>query len=114
MKAVAAGALALLGILLLASVSRLPLWVPIYYAVMSVITFATYRADKAAARKGTRRIRETTLLGLGLLGGWPGALAGQQVYRHKTQKQPFRALFFASVALNVVTLAWVTWGMFAS
>ena len=45
------------------------------------------------------------LLVLGLAGGWPGAILGQQCFRHKTQKQPFRTWFFISVALNVAALA---------
>lgn len=43
--------------------------------------------------------------GAGLAGGWPGAILGQQCFRHKTQKQPFRTWFFISVALNVAALA---------
>ncbi len=43
--------------------------------------------------------------GAGLVGGWPGAILGQQCFRHKTQKQPFRTWFFISVALNVAALA---------
>lgn len=35
----------------------------------------------------------------------PGAILGQQCFRHKTQKQPFRTRFFISVALNVAALA---------
>ena len=62
-------------------------------------------ADKLAARKAWRRVPETTLLVLGLAGGWPGAILGQQCFRHKTQKQPFRTWFFISVALNVAALA---------
>ena len=64
-----------------------------------------YGADKLAARKAWRRVPETTLLVLGLAGGWPGAILGQQCFRHKTQKQPFRTRFFISVALNVAALA---------
>jgi uncharacterized membrane protein YsdA (DUF1294 family) len=30
---------------------------------------------------------------------------GQQLFRHKTQKQPFRRYFFISVMLNVVVTA---------
>ena len=60
---------------------------------------------RLAARKAWRRVPETTLLVLGLAGGWPGAILGQQCFRHKTQKQPFRTRFFISVALNVAALA---------
>jgi uncharacterized membrane protein YsdA (DUF1294 family) len=49
-------------------------------------------------------VPESTLLIFGLVGGWPGAILGQQVFRHKTQKQPFRTYFFISVMMNVVVL----------
>ncbi len=71
----------------------------------SLLTWLIYGADKLAARKAWRRVPETTLLVLGLVGGWPGAILGQQCFRHKTQKQPFRTWFFISVALNVAALA---------
>lgn len=33
-----------------------------------------------------------------------GALAAQQLFRHKTQKQPFKTWFILSVALNLVAV----------
>jgi uncharacterized membrane protein YsdA (DUF1294 family) len=42
------------------------------------------------------------LLGLALFGGALGALIGQQVFRHKTQKQPFRSLLWGAALINVV------------
>ena len=40
------------------------------------------------------------------LGGWPGALVGRKVFRHKTSKQPFRTIFWCTVIANCVVLAW--------
>lgn len=77
------------------------LWVLVLYIGVSVITFVAYGIDKSAARLKRRRIAETTLILLGMLGGWPGAIVGQQVYRHKTAKVTFRAVFWASVLINV-------------
>ncbi|ELI9957814.1 DUF1294 domain-containing protein, partial [Salmonella enterica] len=38
--------------------------------------------------------------------GWPGAIVGQQLFRHKTQKQPFKTYFIVSVIVStVVTVA---------
>ncbi|ELE9839734.1 DUF1294 domain-containing protein, partial [Salmonella enterica] len=53
-----------------------------------------------------RRVPESTLLVFGVVGGWPGAIVGQQLFRHKTQKQPFKTYFIVSVIVStVVTVA---------
>jgi uncharacterized membrane protein YsdA (DUF1294 family) len=41
------------------------------------------------------------LLLFGVVGGWGGAIAAQQLFRHKTQKQPFKTYFIISVIVNV-------------
>jgi uncharacterized membrane protein YsdA (DUF1294 family) len=79
------------------------------YAIGSVATFAAYAWDKSAARSAGRRISERTLHLLALLGGWPGALLAQQVLRHKSRKQPFRIVFWFTVALNCGALVWFLW-----
>lgn len=75
------------------------------YLSLGIITFAVYAWDKAAARRGAWRVPEATLHVLAVLGGWPGALAAQQVLRHKTRKQPFRTVFWFTVGLNSAALA---------
>lgn len=75
------------------------------YAVASVACFIAYALDKSAARKGRRRTPERTLLLLGLAGGWPGALAAQQLLRHKSAKTSFLAKFWLTVVLNLAALA---------
>ncbi|WP_137844598.1 DUF1294 domain-containing protein [Microbacterium sp. 2FI] len=82
----------------------LPWWMPALYVAMSVIAFATYGIDKAAARRGGQRVSEQTLLTLGLVCGWPGALVAQQLFRHKTRKRSFRRAFWRTVVLNVLLL----------
>jgi uncharacterized membrane protein YsdA (DUF1294 family) len=77
------------------------------YLAMSLLCFCSYALDKSAARRGERRTPESRLLVLGLLGGWPGALLAQQWLRHKTVKQPFRSMFWASVAVNVAGFLWL-------
>jgi uncharacterized membrane protein YsdA (DUF1294 family) len=71
---------------------------------VNLLTLLIYGVDKLAACKSWRRIPEATLLLFGVVGGWPGAIAGQQLFRHKTQKQPFRTYFYLSVGVNVVAL----------
>lgn len=80
---------------------RLPQQLGYLYLALSVLTFLLYWQDKAAARRGLRRTRESTLLLFGLLGGWPGAVLAQQTLRHKSVKTEFRVKFWLSVSLNV-------------
>ena len=78
-----------------------PLWVLFLYLGVSAITFGSYAIDKSAARLKQRRVAETSLILLGMLGGWPGAILAQQLLRHKTAKPSFRAVFWTSVLVNV-------------
>ena len=68
--------------------------------ILSIITFAAYGFDKLAARRGSGRISERALHLLSLCGGWPGALAGQLLFRHKTRKTSFQLCFWLTVLVN--------------
>ncbi|MEY4591750.1 MAG: hypothetical protein RIR18_645 [Pseudomonadota bacterium] len=72
---------------------------------VSLLAFAMYWADKKAALRNERRIPELRLLLVGVLGGWPGALLAQQLFRHKTKKTSFRVVFWLTVILNVAIVA---------
>lgn len=72
------------------------------YVGVSIICFMAYAIDKSAARGGGWRTAESTLLVLGLAGGWPGAILAQQLLRHKSNKPSFRSAFWGTVVLNVV------------
>jgi uncharacterized membrane protein YsdA (DUF1294 family) len=77
-----------------------PGWVGVAYLVASVVCFVVYAIDKSAAVRGGWRVSESTLILLGLAGGWPGAILAQQLLRHKSSKTSFRAVFWGSVLLN--------------
>ncbi len=79
------------------------------YGLASLVTFIAYGLDKRAARLGRRRTPEGTLHTLELLGGWPGALAAQRVFRHKTVDRGFLAVFWLIVTLHVFGWALVGW-----
>ncbi|WP_395305999.1 DUF1294 domain-containing protein [Enterobacter sp. ECC-019] len=79
--------------------------VVVWFLLINVLTMIMYGADKMAARKGMRRVPEATLLVFGVTGGWTGAIVGQQLFRHKTQKQPFKTYFFISVVVSIAMMA---------
>ena len=90
-------------------------WLVAYLAGVNVATFSAYAYDKSVARtdavQRTRlwRVPESALHLMTLCGGTPAAFAGQRVLRHKTMKQPFRAWFWAIVALQLVLLSLWIW-----
>ncbi|HTG82213.1 MAG TPA: DUF1294 domain-containing protein [Geobacteraceae bacterium] len=76
------------------------------YLIASALAFTAYGIDKAAAVGGRWRIPEALLHLLGLVGGWPGALVAQRIFRHKTRKAPFRVVFWSSAVLNTAVALW--------
>lgn len=79
------------------------------YAVVSIITFCVYGLDKRAAVRGRWRTPEATLHLLELLGGFPGAMVAQRVFRHKRAKVSYLVVFWLIVLLHAA--AWITWGV---
>ncbi|WP_041522080.1 DUF1294 domain-containing protein [Gilvimarinus agarilyticus] len=88
-------------------INRVPpvlLWL---YLGVSIFTYLLYAWDKSSAQHNRRRTPEATLHWLALIGGWPGALFAQQHLRHKSRKQPFRAVFWLTVLINIGTLIYL-------
>jgi uncharacterized membrane protein YsdA (DUF1294 family) len=78
---------------------------PILYAYLigiSVIALLFYGYDKYQARHHGFRVPEIILHAITLAGGTPGALLGQQVFRHKTSKRSFRVWFYLIVLVQVI------------
>ena len=77
----------------------------VWLAVINLLTFIVYGADKRRARKGKWRVPEKTLFLLPLLGGSIGALLGMRVFHHKTKHWYFvwgiPAILLAQIALAV-------------
>ncbi len=82
-----------------------PLLLGLYYGLLSLLSYAVYARDKAAAQARRQRVPERLLHLLALLGGWPGALLAQRRLRHKLRKTAFRAVFWLTVLLNLAGLA---------
>lgn len=69
------------------------------FAVLSLLAFVLYGADKRKAKRKEWRIPEKTLLLTSFLGGALGGLAAMQLFRHKTKHWYF-------YAVNLLGLAW--------
>jgi uncharacterized membrane protein YsdA (DUF1294 family)/cold shock CspA family protein len=91
---------------LLVGNGRLPLLAPAAFFVISLATFLLYAFDKSAAMNQRWRTKESSLLVAGLLGGWPGALVAQGMFRHKSSKSSFQAAFWFTVIVNCAAIAW--------
>ena len=79
----------------------------LFVSIINVLTHWFYAQDKEAAQMGNRRVPENTLHLLSFLGGWPAAWLAQQRLRHKTQKQPFRKIYFCTIAFNILLILWL-------
>lgn len=63
-----------------------------YLILVNIVALAVFGIDKRKAVRHKYRIPEATLLGLALIGGAAGALAGMHLFHHKTRKPLFRAI----------------------
>ncbi len=83
----------------------------LFIGVMSLGAFLLFGWDKFCAIRSMRRIPENTLLWAALWGGSPGAVLGQQLFRHKTRKEPFRSrlrwILAGQVALAAAIAVWL-------
>ena len=71
------------------------------FVLVNLVTVLRFWQDKARAVAGERRIPESDLLGLALIGGSPGALLARRWFRHKTCKEPFSTQLFVIIALQI-------------
>ena len=61
-----------------------------YLIVINILAFILYGIDKKRARDHAWRISERMLIGIALIGGSVGAIAGMLLFRHKTRHWYFR------------------------
>lgn len=78
------------------------LW--IYLVVVNILAFALYGIDKYKAKAGAWRIPEKTLLGIAVLGGSVGAIAGMKTFHHKTKHWYFRYGLPALLAIQLTAV----------
>lgn len=78
--------------------------IPLIFAwlvIVSALAFLAFGWDKVCARAKWRRVPESTLLMIALIGGSIGARIGQHVFRHKTRKQPFARKLSTILILHI-------------
>ena len=83
----------------------------LWMSAWSVISVYVYRKDKNQAIARGLRVEELTLDALAVLGGWPGCILAQHLYRHKTRsayQRRFRALVIAWL-LAYVSIWYFLW-----
>ncbi|MGL1930583.1 MAG: cold shock and DUF1294 domain-containing protein [Desulfotalea sp.] len=83
-----------------------PIEIAYWVGMLSILTVFYYARDKAKAQSDRWRISEDKLHLFSVLGGWPGAVIAQQVFRHKTAKKSFQRVFWATVLVNCCVVAW--------
>ena len=61
----------------------------LYLLIINAVGFVLMLADKHKARRGRWRIPEATLMGVAMIGGSIGSIAGMYLVRHKTKHLKF-------------------------
>jgi uncharacterized membrane protein YsdA (DUF1294 family) len=92
----------------------MPIWpaLLLYLALVNLLTWHIWRLDKKYAVMREKRVPERALLTLCFFGGWPFALIGTQVFRHKNSKKAFIhkvyliAGFQAAILCATLLLLW--------
>jgi len=74
------------------------------YLIISLFTFVIYGIDKFLAKAGWKRVPERWFHTLSLIGGFPGAWLGMQIFNHKTSKAKFRWVLLASLLIHLAAV----------
>lgn len=83
-------------------------WLLCWLSAASLVTTVYFGIDKLLAKVGRGRIPERSLWLASFVGGSPGAWVGMQLFRHKTAKTSFQAVFRLVVVMQAILLAIVT------
>lgn len=71
-----------------------------WLVAINACTMLRFWQDKRRAIERTRRIPESDLLMLAVIGGSPGAFAARHLFRHKTRKEPFSTRLMVIAAMQ--------------
>ncbi len=85
----------------------------IYLLLINALGFLLMLADKYKAKKNLWRIPEASLLGVGIIGGSVGCLAGMYLVRHKTRHLKFTLGIPVILAFQIIALVIIVSNGFA-
>ena len=75
-----------------------------YLGIINLLAFCLMGSDKRRAKTGRWRISERTLFLSAILGGSLGAIAGMQLFRHKTRHRYFVIGMPAILLIQLIAL----------
>jgi len=82
------------------------MWFIASYLLLSLTTFICFGIDKRNAIRGQWRVSEKTLHLWSVIGGWPGALLAQRMFRHKTKKRSFIVMLWLGILTNLAVFSY--------
>jgi len=87
---------------------HIQLYATAYFAAVSLLAMVLTMYDKRAAKSGSRRIRESTLLLVSILGGSVAMFTTMRLIRHKTKHTKFMMGISVIIVLQIaaVLLIW--------
>lgn len=77
----------------------------VWLVIINFISVIVCMADKSRAKRGKRRVRESTLWALTLLGGGVGMYLTMRLIRHKTLHKSFMIGIPLIVILQIIALS---------
>lgn len=89
------------------SLTPFQLIVVIAFLIMTIIGFAAMGIDKAKAKSGTWRVKESTLFTIAALFGGVGTTIGMLVFRHKTKHWYFVVFMPLLAVINVLAIGFL-------
>lgn len=77
-------------------------WLVLWVVAANIVAFVLYGIDKRRAKRHAWRIPEAVLLGIAVVGGSIGAIAGMFLFRHKTKHPAFRIGLPAILIIQII------------
>lgn len=78
----------------------------IFFALINVIAILLMKKDKEFAKSGEKRVRESTLLIVALVGGGIGEYYAMYKYKHKTLHRKFLIGVPVAIMLNTMVITY--------